>query len=90
MPKLARLPRPLLELIGEKDDRMRPCEKYLPRHPSVGPRILPGAYHAFDIAGFVTMRHGHRGAKMLYSETATKTARALIRDLLARRRRNVR
>lgn len=83
MPRLARSPIPLLEIIGEKDERiLRPCKKHLPRHSSVALHILPGAYHAFDIEWFTTMRHGHAGAKMLYSEEATKTTQKLIRAFL--------
>jgi dienelactone hydrolase len=91
MPNLARSPIPLLEIIGEKDERiLLPCKAHLPRHASTELHVLPDAYHAFDIEWFTTMRHGHRGAKMLYSETATKTARGLIRDFLATNSRELR
>lgn len=85
MPKLTQSALPLLEIIGENDERiLRPCQKHLPRHPSVEFHILPGAYHAFDIAWFTTMRHGHAGAKMLYHAGATQKARELIRAFLTR------
>jgi len=86
---MARSPIPLLEIIGEKDRRiLDSCKAHLPKHASTKLHILPGAYHAFDVEWFSTMRQGFRGAKMLYSETATKTARALIRDFLTRHMEN--
>ena len=85
MPRLNRSPIPLLEIIGEKDERiLRACKKHLPRHPSVDLHILPDTYHAFDIRFFTTMRRGHAGAKMLYSEIATRAARKLVKAFLDR------
>ena len=85
MPRLNRSPIPLLEIIGEKDERiLRACKKHLPRHPSVDLHILPNAYHAFDIQFFTTMRRGHAGAQMLYSEIATRAARKLVKAFLDR------
>ena len=85
MPKLSRSPLPLLEIIGEKDERtLRHCKELLPADASTRLHVLPGAYHGFDIAFFTTLRRGHAGAPMLYSHEATQTARALVRAFLAK------
>ena len=85
MRKLARSPVPLLEIIGENDDRiLRECKKLLPSSRLTQLHILPGAYHAFDNARLTTMRQSSGGIKMLYSREATLSARALAKEFLGK------
>lgn len=83
MKKLVDAPLPFIAIIGQKDERiLRNCQTYLPRGPNMTLHVLPGAHHNFDVSFFRTLRHGFRGAPMLYSENATKKARELVADFL--------
>ena len=85
MRKLARSPVPLLEIIGEYDGRiLRECKELLPSGPLTKLHVIAGAYHAFDNTRLTTMRRSSGGSQMLYSHAATQTARALVKEFLAK------
>ena len=85
MARLNRSPLPLLEVIGDKDERIaRDCKDLLPKDGSVELHILPGVYHAFDSPEITSMRHDFAGHPMLYDADAAKKARGLLIDFLKR------
>ncbi len=85
MLKFIRTPLPLLEIIGENDNRiLRECKELLPRDPLTLLHVLPRASHAFDNEQLSTMRLSSGGSPMLYSREATRTARALVKEFLAK------
>jgi dienelactone hydrolase len=85
MAKLPYAPLPFVAIIGQKEERiLRNCQTHLPRGPNTKLHVLPGAYHAFDISFFRTLRHGFRGTPMLYSETATENARKIVSGFLGK------
>jgi len=82
MPRLDRAPLPILDIIGDRDERiLRDCRELLPKGSL---RVLPGAYHAFDSRGITTIRYSSGGSPMLFDAGATTAARALVREFLKR------
>ena len=85
MKQLQASPLPLLEVIGEKDERIaRDCKALLPKDKSVELHILPGIYHAFDSSEIRSMRYDFAGHPMLYDSGATEKSKALMAAFLKR------
>jgi len=82
MPQLDHAPLPILDIIGDRDERiLRDCRGLLPK---ASLRVLPGAYHVFDNRDITTIRHSSGGSPMLFDAGATTAARTLVRELLKR------
>ena len=82
MPRLDRAPLPLLDIIGDRDERiLRDCKSLL---PTGSLRVLRGAHHAFDFREMTTMRYSSGGSPMLFNSGATTVARNLVSEFLKR------
>ena len=82
MPRLDRAPLPVLDIIGDRDERiLRDCRSLLPKGSL---RVLPGAYHAFDSREITSIRYSSGGSPMLFDAAATIEARALVKEFLKR------
>lgn len=86
MRKLDRSPLPLLEIIGDRDERiLRECKTLLPGGSSTELHVLPNAYHNFDNPRHQGIHYSMGGSPMLFSAEATAMSRDLVKGFLARR-----
>lgn len=74
-------PTPLMELVGELDERhVEACRTV---RPPIQVHVLPGAYHAWDSPGGSGKVDAY-GTYMQYSAEATRRSQELVKDFLAR------
>lgn len=85
MPRLDRPRIPLIDIIGDRDERiLHDCRRLLPKGPGAELHVLPGAHHAFNSRQLKTLRYSSGGSPMLFNAAATQAARNLVREFLKR------
>jgi dienelactone hydrolase len=85
MPRLDRAALPLLDIVGDRDDRiLRECRELLPKGRGAELHVLPGAHHAFDSGKLTSIRLSSGGSTMLFNAAATQAARGLVAGFLKR------